>query len=121
MDRLPFGATCSPFIAIHTTRRAVSDAAIGEKAVEAVKKRMYVDDYLGSTRSVDEGVVEASAVRKALAGADLPFQDWISNSAEFVAAMQEGKKPLPEISSFSADSESTGFCSVQFGVPPPTL
>lgn len=62
MDRLPLGATCPPFIAIHTTRRAVSYARIGEKAVEAVNKRMYVDDYLGSARSVDEGVAEASAV-----------------------------------------------------------
>ncbi|XP_045036711.1 uncharacterized protein LOC123477440 [Daphnia magna] len=70
-------------------------------------KILYVDDFLGSARSVDEGVTEASAVRKALAGADIHFQDWIFNSAEFVAAMQEGKKPLPEISSLSADSEST--------------
>ena len=107
MDRLPFGATCSPFIAIQTTRRAVADAEVGEKAVEAVQKRMYVDDYLGSTKNADEGVAEASTVRKALAGADLHFQDWISNSAEFVAAIQEEKKPIPEISSLSADSEST--------------
>ncbi|XP_045026268.1 uncharacterized protein LOC116917407 [Daphnia magna] len=68
---------------------------------------MYVDDYLGSARSADEGVAEASTVRKALAGADLHFQDWISNSAEFVAAMQEEKKPIPQISSLSTDSEST--------------
>jgi hypothetical protein len=95
------------FIAIQTTRRAVADAGVGEKAVEAVQKRMYVDDYLGSAKNADEGVAEASTVRKALAGADLHFQDWVSNSAEFVAAMQEEKKPIPDISSLSADSEST--------------
>ena len=107
MDRLPFGATCSPFIAIHTTRREVSDAGVGEKTVDAVKKRMYVDDYLGSARSVDEGVTEASAVKKALAGDDLHFQDWISNSAEFVAAMQGENKPLSEFSNLSTDNDST--------------
>ncbi len=62
MDRLPFGATFSPFIAIQTTHRAVADARVGEKAVEAVQKRMYVDDYLGSAKNADEGVAEASTV-----------------------------------------------------------
>ena len=80
MDRLPFGATCSPFIAIHTTHRAVADAEAGEGAVNAVKKKMYVDDYLGSARNVEEGLKEASIVRKALADADLHFQGWISIS-----------------------------------------
>ncbi len=106
MYRLPFGATCSPFIAIQTTRRAVADAGVGEKAVEAVQKRMYVDDYVLSAKSADQGVAEASTVRKALGGADLHFQDWISNSVEFVAAIQEEKKPIPEITSLSVDSES---------------
>ncbi|XP_045027151.1 uncharacterized protein LOC123470665 [Daphnia magna] len=91
MDRLPFGATCSPFIAIYTTYRAVADAEVGEKAVNAVKKKMYVDDYLGSARNVKEGLEEASVVRKALADADLHFQGWISNSEEFVQVMQGEK------------------------------
>jgi hypothetical protein len=91
MDRLPFGATCSPFIAIHTTRRAVSDAEVGEEAVNAVKKKMYVDDYLGSARNVEERWKEASVVRKALADADLHFPVWISNSEELVRVMQGEK------------------------------
>jgi hypothetical protein len=94
MDRLPFGATCSPFIAIHTTHRAVADAEAGEGAVNAVKKKMYVDDYLGSARNVEEGLKEASIVRKALADADLHFQGWISNSEEFVRVMQGEKNPI---------------------------
>ncbi len=63
-----------PFIAIHTTRRAVADAEVGEEAVNVVKKKMYVDDYLGSARNVKEGLKEASVVRKALADADLHFK-----------------------------------------------
>ena len=72
--------TCSPFIAIHTTYRAVLDAEAGEGAVNAAKKKMYVDDYLGSARNVEEGLKESSVVRKVLADADLHFQGWISNS-----------------------------------------
>jgi hypothetical protein len=81
MDRLPFGATSLPVIAIQTTHRAVADAEVGAEAVNAVKKKMYVDDYLGSARNVEEGLKEASVVRKALADADLHFQGWISNSS----------------------------------------
>ncbi|EFX67624.1 hypothetical protein DAPPUDRAFT_261363 [Daphnia pulex] len=53
---------------------------------------MYVDDYLGSARSVDEGMKEASLIRKTLADADLHFQDWISDSEEFVRVIQGEKK-----------------------------
>ena len=62
-----------PFIAIHTTRRAVADAEVGEEAANVVKKKMYVEDYLGSA-NVKEGLKEASVVRKALADADLHFK-----------------------------------------------
>ncbi|XP_057381576.1 uncharacterized protein LOC130704116 [Daphnia carinata] len=87
MNRLPFGATCSPFIAIHTTRRAIMDAEVGEEVVNDVKKKMYVDDYLGSATTVEEAVKEAATVREALAAADLHFQEWISNSVDFVREM----------------------------------
>lgn len=53
---------------------------------------MYVDDYLGSTRSVDEGLKKASLIRKTLADADLHFQDWIANSEEFVRVIQGEKR-----------------------------
>ena len=86
--------TCSPFIAIHTTYRAVLDAEAGEGAVNAAKKKMYVDDYLGSARNVEEGLKEASVVRKVLADADLHFQGWISNSEEFVRVMQGERNPI---------------------------
>jgi hypothetical protein len=39
MDCLPFGATCSPFIAIHTCRRAAIDAKADEKIVKSSRRR----------------------------------------------------------------------------------
>jgi hypothetical protein len=53
---------------------------------------MYVGDYLGSERSVDEGLKKASLIRKTFADADLHFQDWISNSEEFVQVIQGEKR-----------------------------
>ena len=87
MDRLPFTATCSPFIAIHTCRRAVIDAKADDKIREVIKKKVYVDDYLSSARSVRKGLEEAVVVEMILSAANFHLQWWISNSSEFVKSI----------------------------------
>jgi hypothetical protein len=74
MDRLPFGATCSPFIANHTCRRAAIDGKADEKIVEVIKKKVYVDDYLSSASSVRKGLEEAVVVERILSAVDLHLQ-----------------------------------------------
>jgi hypothetical protein len=112
MDRLPFGATCSPFIAIHTCRRAAIDAKADEKIVEVIKKKVYVDDYLSSASSVRKGLEEAVVVEKILSAADLHLQGWISNSPEFVQSIMKrdasdsSKATPPPISHSLSNTES---------------
>ncbi|XP_057380657.1 uncharacterized protein LOC130703053 [Daphnia carinata] len=84
MDRLPFGASCSPFVAIHTVRQIVRDAGVEERIITATRDQMYVDDYLGSAPSVPAALGEALVVKTALANVDLNLQRWISNSREFM-------------------------------------
>ncbi|XP_059350988.1 uncharacterized protein LOC132087913 [Daphnia carinata] len=84
MDRLPFGASCSPFVAIHTVRQIVRDAGVEERIITATRDQMYVDDYLGSAPSVPATLSEALVVKTALANVDLNLQRWISNSREFM-------------------------------------
>ena len=60
---MPFSATGSPFIAVYTSHQAVSEAKVGEKAVNTAKKKIDVDDYLRSARKVDDGLKEAFTVR----------------------------------------------------------
>ncbi|KZS18189.1 Uncharacterized protein APZ42_015704 [Daphnia magna] len=93
MDRLPFGASCSPFVAIHTIQRMAEDAGVEEKVAVAVRERMYVDDYLSSTPTVQEAVQEASAVRNMLADADLNLQRWVSNSPDLLQQMTVSTGP----------------------------
>ncbi|XP_057368275.1 uncharacterized protein LOC130689291 [Daphnia carinata] len=123
MNRLPFGATCSPFIAIHTTRWAAMDAEVGEEIANAVKTKMYVDDYLGSATTVDEAVKEAATVRKALAAADLHFQKWISNSVDFVREMhgRDGPSVCPPSDLQLADSGSEKVLGVVWNFRDDTL
>jgi hypothetical protein len=62
MDRLPFGASCSPFVAIYALRRIMEDAGANDPIISAVRESMYVDDYFNSASSVDAAVAEASFV-----------------------------------------------------------
>ena len=87
MQRLPFGATCSPFIAISVTRRAAADHHESSIVQEAISKKMYVDDYLSSAKSVQLAVEEARATKQALANGDMHLQSWISNSPPFLEAL----------------------------------
>ena len=51
MDRLHFGASCSPFVAIHTVRRIMEDTG-DDKMAAVVRERMYVDEYLSSSATM---------------------------------------------------------------------
>lgn len=88
MDRLPFGASCSPFVAIYFNRHIMKDASAAETEVSAFRNSIYVNDYLHSAPSVMEVVSETAIVRDLLFAADLKWQRWISNSPEFVRMMR---------------------------------
>ena len=107
MDRLPFGASCSPFVAIYALRRIMEDAGANDPVISAVRESMYVDDYLNSASSVDTAVAEASFVRDCLLNADLKLQRWISNSPEFIRKLTggDGPSPMPPAHSLSPDPE----------------
>ncbi|XP_045028164.1 uncharacterized protein LOC123471199 [Daphnia magna] len=96
MKRLPFGATCSPFIAISTTRKIAADLSDDPKVIEAINTRMYVDDYLSSAKSLEEGIQEAVGVKETLAKGDMHLQSWISNSAAFVKILAPTSKGVSQ-------------------------
>lgn len=52
MRRHPFGATFSPFIAIHTTCNILSDFQALADVVSVIAKKMYIDAYLSSAKTV---------------------------------------------------------------------
>ena len=56
-------------------------------AQEAISKKIYVDDYLSSAKSVQLTVEEARATKQALANGDMHLQSWISNSPPFLEAL----------------------------------
>jgi hypothetical protein len=55
MYRLPFGASFSPFVAIHTVRQIIGGVG-DDKMTSVVREWIYVDDYLSSAASLVEAV-----------------------------------------------------------------
>jgi hypothetical protein len=104
MDRLPFGASCSPFVAIHTVRRIMEDAG-DDKMAAVVRERMYVDDYLSSSATLADAIQEASTMKTLLADADLNLQSWVSNSEDFRRAMTNGEKAEMKIHPLGGNGE----------------
>ena len=91
MDRLTFGDTCSPYVAIETVRRVATDHGQGEpEAVDAILKKLYMDDYLDSTPTVEEAITRAKTVQRILAEGDFHLRKWLSNSQQFIEAVDPG-------------------------------
>ena len=44
LDRLPLGASCSPFVDIYAVHRIFKDNGTADNVIRAVKQRMYVNN-----------------------------------------------------------------------------
>ncbi|KFD60548.1 hypothetical protein M514_27252 [Trichuris suis] len=90
MNRVTFGDTCSPFLAISTIMLTAREFGQGkEEAVRAIKNSLYVDDYHDSAGTISEAIVRAREVRDILRKGDFHLTKWISNRAEVMEAFNE--------------------------------
>ena len=63
MNRLTFGDCCSSFVVVYTTRKVAEDYEEGkEEAAEAIRTRLYMEDYLDSADTVEKVVKKAKEV-----------------------------------------------------------
>ena len=102
MDRVTFGVRCSPFVAIRTMWRVADDAGSDMADVaQAVRRNFYVDDYLGSARTVVATTSINKRVQSVLAAGDFHLRHWLSNSVELLAAL------LPEKAASDCKTETS--------------
>ncbi|KHJ40363.1 Tas retrotransposon peptidase A16 [Trichuris suis] len=98
MNRVTFGDTCSPFLAISTIMRTAREFGQGkEEAVRAIKNNLYMDDYLDSAGTISEAIVRAREVRDILGKGDFHLTKWISNRAEVMEAFNEKPASPPSV------------------------
>jgi hypothetical protein len=104
MTRVTFGVSCSPYTAIRTTWRAADDAAVDQgEAAAAIRRYLYVDDYLDSSKTTDEAMRRATAVNKALSSGDFHLNHWVSNDARLLEQLS-----LPDPKESSVNTVNLG-------------
>lgn len=101
MTRVPFGATCSPFLLAATLRHHLK--AVEEKFPRTAKilsDNLYVDDFVTGADSVEEAerIIRESQTILEMGGMNL--RKWRSNHPEIIASLAEtesAQKTLPEL------------------------
>ena len=92
MNRLTFGNRCSPFNAISVIRRVADDFGSGHPEVTgAIKNNLYMN--LATTDGVQTAIQRAERVRTVLKNGDFNMRNWVSNSPEFLEALEPQSRP----------------------------
>ena len=83
MNRVTFGVTCSPFIAVKTLQQAASDFGQAYPNAQAhINQSFYVDDLLGGADSVQEAKDLYSQLTEILTKGGFTLRKFRSNSKE---------------------------------------
>ena len=114
---LPFGLTCSPYLAIATIHHHVKAYEKQyPKAVQELKENTYVDDQLSGAASVEEAISSYKAEMKIMKEGGMELRKWMSNHPEVmqkfiddeVGADDEPKK-------FDVEQSILGICWNRLG------
>lgn len=88
MTRLTFGVTPSPFLATKVLHQLASDyCATHPAAADAIRCDFFVDDLLSGAQTVEEAGSFRREIMDLLKQAKMTIRKWISNSADFMAAV----------------------------------
>ena len=81
MNRVTFGVTSSPYLAIRTLQQVVADFGSHTPVASShVLRSMYVDDLLAGADTVEEAIVLFKEVRELLAKGSFDIRKWRSSS-----------------------------------------
>lgn len=94
-----FGAACSPTLAQYVKNRNADESGESHAvAIEAIKQRHYVDDYLDSRATAEEVLEVAKMVKKIHQRGGFVIHKFASNHAEVTRALGEEEPSIVEVS-----------------------
>ncbi|CAI5682672.1 unnamed protein product [Oreochromis niloticus] len=83
MTRVVFGVTPSPFLLAATIQRHLKQYETSQpQVVNTIRESLYVDDFISSTRTVEEAYLITTNAKEILAAAGMELCKWMTNSAE---------------------------------------
>ncbi|CAL8111098.1 unnamed protein product [Orchesella dallaii] len=92
MNVMVFGAVSSPYQAQWIKNKNAEEfKAENPEAVEAIQKRHYVDDYLDSTRTVEDAIFKIMQVRDAHKKGGFEIRNWLCSSEDVLKVVSPYK------------------------------
>lgn len=99
-----YGLAPSSFLATRTLLQLVEDeGATYPNASRAIKKNVYVDDYIGGEFSVEGAIQLQSELTQLMLKGGFRLRKWVSNSAEVMAAIPQGLRGTQTVQRFDQD------------------
>ena len=97
MNRLTFGVSCSPYLAVRTLQQAAADFSTTDSPASwHIRKSFYVDDLLGGADTVEEALTLYSDLKHVLARGGFNLRKWRSSSAAVLSQIpQSALEPVP--------------------------
>ena len=94
MNRLTFGVSCSPYLAVRTLQQVAPDFSTPDSpASQHIVRSFYVDDLLGGADSVEEAVELYTELRSS---AGFNLRKWRSSSAAVLSKIPlDSQEPVP--------------------------
>jgi len=83
-----FGATCSQFLLNATIIKHLASIKEDKKAIDTIKKGLYVDNLQGTENSQGGLVAQYWMAQKIFNGAHLFLKEWVTNSTELRIQLQ---------------------------------
>lgn len=102
-DRVCFGLTSSPFLALRTIEQLCKDEHVNfPLAVQAVNKGLYMDDVIFSVNSVSNATETVFQLIRLFKAGGFDLMKWSSNSAELLAQIPDTHLH-PQVHNFDDD------------------
>ena len=98
MERVTFGVTSSPYMAIKTLMQVADDfASEFPEAQRHIKNSFYVDDFFGGANSVSEASLLREQITNILSKGGFSLRKWRSSSQEVLDSIpQELREEIPD-------------------------
>ena len=105
MNRLTFGVTCSPFLAVKTLQQTAIDFGKAYPTAQLhIQRAFYVDDWLGGADTAQEAIKLQSQVAEVLSNGGFTLRKYRSNSQEVLRSIPpEMIEPMPAKQMVEAD------------------
>ncbi|XP_021424211.2 uncharacterized protein LOC110493928 [Oncorhynchus mykiss] len=90
MKRVVFGASPSPFLLAATIRKHLKQYETEQpEVVEILRESLYVDDFIASSRNVEEAYLVTTTAKRMLSNAGMDLCKWMTNSPELKTKWEE--------------------------------